>query len=71
MAEQESTKTVSKLERTVKGKAGKYCPLRQPDANGVERKCGNYCALYCEGLNSCVFHAINLNLSKIKEEPKL
>ena len=53
-----------------KGKAGKYCPFRQLNQEGHERKCGNFCALFCEGLNSCVFHAINLNLSKIIGKPE-
>lgn len=43
-----------------KGKAGKYCPFR------VDHKCGDYCGLYCIGLKACVFHAINLNLQKVK-----
>ena len=59
---------LSKNFETKKGKAGKYCPFRQPTNDGNERKCGDFCALFCVGLNSCVFHAINLNLSKIIEE---
>ena len=50
------------------GKAGKYCPFRQLNPEGNERKCGDYCALFCVGLNSCVFHALNLNLSKLQEK---
>ncbi len=54
-----------------KGKAGKYCPFRQLNPEGNERKCGNFCALFCDGLGSCVFHAINLNLSKLpQKEPE-
>ncbi len=53
-------------QKTKKGKEGKYCPFRQLNQEGNERKCGNYCALFCDGLRSCVFHAINLNLSKIR-----
>lgn len=40
----------------MKGKAGKYCPFREG------HKCGDYCGLFCVGLNSCVFHAINKNM---------
>jgi hypothetical protein len=39
-----------------KGKQGKYCPFREG------HKCGDYCGLFCIGLNSCVFHAINKNM---------
>ena len=67
----------SKLERTIqkerKGKAGKYCPVRNLDIEGHERKCGDYCAWFCIGLNSCVLHGINNNLKELrdkKENPK-
>lgn len=42
------------------GKQGKYCPFR------IDHKCGDFCGLYCIGLKACVFHAINLNLSELK-----
>ena len=61
----------SKLERTVKGKAGKYCPFfesYEDDGKKKNKPCGTYCALFCLGLNSCVFHAINLNLQGIKDK---
>ena len=79
---EEKTKEVkvmaeSKFERTIKGnqkgKAGKYCPFFETfevDGKKKNKPCSNYCALFCNGLNSCVFHAINLNLSKIVKEPE-
>ena len=54
---------------TKKGKEGKYCPFRQP-IDEKERKCGDFCALFCEGLNSCVLHGINNNLRKLVQNPK-
>jgi len=47
-----------------KGKSGKYCPFR------VGHKCGDFCGLFCIGLNSCVFHAINKNLMDMKNSHK-
>lgn len=42
------------------GKKGKYCPFREG------HKCGDFCGLFCIGLNSCVFHAINKNMMDMK-----
>jgi len=42
------------------GKTGKYCPFRE------KHKCGDFCGLFCVGLKSCVFHAINKNIMDIK-----
>lgn len=47
-------------EKEHNGKTGKYCPFREG------HKCGSFCGLFCMGLNSCVFHAINKNLQDIK-----
>ena len=64
----------NKVERTIdekkKGKAGKYCPIRTLSPDGKERACGNYCAWFCEGLNSCVLHGINNNLRLSVQKPK-
>ena len=49
-----------------KGKAGKYCPIREP-IDGKERACGNYCAWFCKGLQSCVLHGLNLNLQLLRD----
>ena len=44
-----------------KGKFGKYCPFRE------NNKCGDYCGLWCNGLNCCVFHALNKNFGDMNK----
>lgn len=45
-----------------KGKTGRFCPFR------TGHFCNKNCGLYCEGLGSCTFHAINLNLQRLNEK---
>ena len=47
-----------------KGKTGLFCPFRE------KHYCNSNCGLFCTGLGSCVFHAINLNLQNLLEELK-
>jgi hypothetical protein len=47
-----------------KGKTGLFCPFRQG------HYCNKNCGLFCEGLGSCVFHAINLNLQNLDKKVK-
>ena len=54
-----------------KGKAGKYCPFFETyeiDGQKKNKPCGSNCALFCLGLNSCVLHAINLNLQNLAKQ---
>lgn len=55
---------MNKIEKTNNGKIGKSCPFK---ANYV---CNANCGLFCVGLKSCVFHAINKNIMDIRDKLK-
>jgi len=46
----------------IKGKKGKLCPFSR------EIQCSDDCALFVVGLQSCVFHAINMNIGAIDKK---
>jgi hypothetical protein len=48
----------------IPGKKGKLCPFGKVES---VTHCGDECGLFCIGLQSCVFHAINKNLMNIKD----
>lgn len=47
------------------GKSGSMCPFKP------EYHCNDKCGLFCIGLKSCVFHAINLNLGELNKSMKI